>query len=165
MQADLPWRIGQGMDVHALVEGRDLIVGGVKLDYPLGLLGHSDADVLAHAICDALLGAARMGDIGHHFPDDDPAYKNADSMKLLRRVARSLEENGWGIVNVDATIIAQAPKMAPHLPEMIKNLARAMDIAPQRVNLKATTTERLGFTGRAEGLVAQAVALIALLDT
>jgi 2-C-methyl-D-erythritol 2,4-cyclodiphosphate synthase len=164
MQANLPWRIGQGFDVHAFAAGRELIIGGVKIEHPLGLAGHSDADVLAHAICDALLGAARLGDIGHHFPDTDPAYKGIDSLKLLGRVTRALEERGWGIVNVDATIIAQAPKMAPHLPAMSERLAAAMDVDPGRINLKATTTERLGFTGRAEGIAAQAVALVALVE-
>ena len=162
MQADLAWRVGQGFDVHALAEDRALIIGGVRLEHPRGLAGHSDADVLAHAIADALLGAAGLGDIGRHFPDDDPTFKDADSLKLLAKVARNLEERGWGIVNVDATIIAQAPKMAPHLPAMAERLGQALKIHPSRVNLKATTTERLGFTGRGEGIAAQAVAFIAV---
>jgi 2-C-methyl-D-erythritol 2,4-cyclodiphosphate synthase len=161
MQADFPLRVGQGFDVHAFAEGRDLILGGVKIDHPLGLAGHSDADVLAHAIADALLGAAGLSDIGHHFPDTDPRWKGADSLKLLEHVAGLLAERGLGIVNVDATIVAQAPKMAPHLSAMAERLAEAMGVAPDRVNLKATTTERLGFTGRGEGIAAQAVALVA----
>lgn len=164
MQADVPWRVGQGFDVHAFAEGRALILGGVRIEHPLGLAGHSDADVLAHAIADALLGAARLGDIGRHFPDTDPEFKGADSLKLLATVVRKLQDGGWGIVNVDATIIAQAPKMAPHIGQMQENLARAMRVHASRVNVKATTTERLGFTGRAEGIAAQAVALIALVD-
>lgn len=161
MQAESTFRIGQGFDVHAFVEGRPLILGGVALDHPLGLAGHSDADVLAHAITDALLGAAGLGDIGHHFPDTDGLWKDADSLDLLGRVTRELGDGGWGIANVDATVIAEAPKLAPHLPEMIARLAQAMGIAPNRLNLKATTSERLGFTGRGEGIAAQAVALIA----
>jgi 2-C-methyl-D-erythritol 2,4-cyclodiphosphate synthase len=165
MQANVPWRVGQGFDVHAFAEGRDLILGGVKIEHTMGLLGHSDADVLAHAIADALLGAARLGDIGRHFPDTDPAFKGADSLKLLSHVTKLLENNGWGIVNVDATIIAQAPKMAPHIPQMAENLAHAMRIDPSRINVKATTTEKLGFTGRKEGIAAQAIALLALEET
>ena len=161
MQSDSHFRVGQGFDVHAFAEGRPLIIGGVQIDYPLGLLGHSDADVLAHAITDALLGASGGGDIGHHFPDTDAEWKDADSIELLRRVVHDLSGGGWGIVNVDATIIAQSPKMAPHLPGMIARLAHAMGIEPGRINLKATTTERLGFTGRSEGIAAQAVALLA----
>lgn len=161
MQADSPWRVGQGYDVHAFAAGRALILGGVKIEHPVGLAGHSDADVLAHAIADALLGAARLGDIGRHFPDTDPAFKGADSLKLLESVARKLEAEGYGVVNVDALIIAQAPKMAPHIPAMQENLARAMGVDPARVNVKATTTEKLGFTGRKEGIAASAVALIA----
>jgi 2-C-methyl-D-erythritol 2,4-cyclodiphosphate synthase len=160
MQADSPFRIGQGFDVHAFAEGRPLIVGGVRIDHPRGLAGHSDADVLAHAVANALLGAARLGDIGRHFPDTDPEWKGADSLKLLAAVAALLAERGWGVVNVDATIVAQAPRMAPHLPAMAERLAGAMNIEPGRVNLKATTTERLGFIGRAEGIAAQAVALL-----
>lgn len=164
MEAKAPWRVGQGFDVHAFAEGRPLILGGVRIEHARGLAGHSDADVLAHAIADALLGAARLGDIGQHFPDTDPAYAGADSLRLLAHVTRLLADQGWGIVNVDATIIAQAPRMAPHIPAMGENLARAMEIPAQRVNVKATTTERLGFTGRGEGIAAQAVALIGLLD-
>ncbi len=160
MQAESPLRVGQGFDVHAFAAGRALILGGVRLDHPRGLLGHSDADVLAHAITDALLGAAGRGDIGHHFPDTDAQWKDADSLELLRRVAAELAGAGWGIVNVDATVIAQAPKLAPHLPAMVKRLAEALGVAPERVNLKATTSERLGFTGREEGIAAQAVALL-----
>lgn len=161
MQADLSFRVGQGFDVHAFAEGRDLIIGGVRIEHARGLLGHSDADVLAHAITDALLGAARLGDIGRHFPDTDAAWKDADSIELLRAVTGLLERGGWGIVNIDATIIAQAPKMAPHLPAMVERLAGAMGIAPERINLKATTTEWLGFTGRGEGIASLATALIA----
>jgi 2-C-methyl-D-erythritol 2,4-cyclodiphosphate synthase len=160
VQADANFRVGQGFDVHPFAKGRELIIGGVRIDHPKGLAGHSDADVLAHAIADALLGAARLGDIGHHFPDDDPAYRGADSISLLARVAGRLAQAGWGVVNVDTTIIAQAPRMAPHLPVMIEKLAEALGVAPERVNLKATTTERLGFTGRGEGIAAEAVALI-----
>jgi 2-C-methyl-D-erythritol 2,4-cyclodiphosphate synthase len=161
MQADSAYRIGQGFDVHAFAEGRALIVGGVRIAHPRGLAGHSDADVLAHAIADALLGAAGLGDIGHHFPDSDARWKDADSLKLLAHVAGLLAERGWGVVNVDATIVAQTPKMAPHLPAMREKLAGAMGIEAGRVNLKATTTERLGFAGREEGIAAQATAMIA----
>lgn len=164
MQADSPWRVGQGYDVHAFAAGRALILGGVTIEHPVGLAGHSDADVLAHAIADALLGAARLGDIGRHFPDTDPAFKGADSLVLLESVARKLEAEGYGIVNVDALIIAQAPKMAPHIPAMQENLARAMGVEPGRVNVKATTTEKLGFTGRKEGIASSAVALIARVE-
>lgn len=164
MQADSPWRVGQGYDVHAFATGRALILGGVTIEHPVGLAGHSDADVLAHAIADALLGAARLGDIGRHFPDTDPAFKGADSLVLLESVARKLEAEGYGIVNVDALIIAQAPKMAPHIPAMQENLARAMGVEPARVNVKATTTEKLGFTGRKEGIASSAVALIARVE-
>jgi 2-C-methyl-D-erythritol 2,4-cyclodiphosphate synthase len=153
-------RIGQGFDVHRLVEGRRLIVGGVEIPCERGLLGHSDADVLLHAVCDALLGAAGLGDIGRHFPDTDPRYEGIDSRKLLREVARLLREEGYRVENLDATIIAQAPRMAPHIPLMIENIAADLGIMPERVNVKATTTERLGFTGRGEGIAAQAVCLI-----
>jgi len=153
-------RVGQGFDVHQLVEGRKLIVGGVDIPYARGLLGHSDADVLLHAICDALLGAAGLGDIGRHFPDSDPRYKGIDSRRLLREVARLLREKGWSIANLDATIIAQAPKMAPHIPLMIENIAADLEAATDCINIKATTTEKLGFTGRGEGIAAQAVCLI-----
>lgn len=153
-------RIGQGIDVHKLVEGRDLWIAGVKIPYHLGLLGHSDADVALHALCDALLGAASMRDIGYHFPDTDPTYKGADSRVLLRRVREMLNENGFTIGNVDVTIAAQAPKMLPHIPQMIQNIADDLSIDPDCVSVKATTTEHLGFTGRGEGIAAFAVALI-----
>jgi 2-C-methyl-D-erythritol 2,4-cyclodiphosphate synthase len=153
-------RIGQGFDVHALAEGRKLIIGGVEIPYGKGLEGHSDADVLLHAICDALLGAAGLGDIGRHFPDTDPRYSGIDSRKLLRYVVSLIKETNLKVVNVDATIIAQAPRMAPHVPRMIANIAEDLGIAPAAINVKATTTEHLGFAGRGEGIAAQAVALI-----
>ena len=153
-------RIGQGFDVHPLVSGRKLIVGGVEIAHPKGLEGHSDADVLLHAICDALLGAAGLGDIGRHYPDADPAYAGADSRALLRDVAQQLREKKLKVVNLDATILAQAPRMAPHMPRMIANIAADLGIAPAAVNLKATTTEGLGFVGRLEGIAAQAIALL-----
>ena len=153
-------RIGHGYDVHRLVPGRDLILGGVKLDYPLGLDGHSDADVLTHAVMDALLGAAGLGDIGRHFPDSDPAYKGIDSQKLLARVRDLLREQGFRVGNIDVTLIAQAPKLAPHISEMERTLAATLEIDPSRLNLKATTEERLGFTGRGEGISCHAVCLI-----
>jgi len=153
-------RIGQGFDVHPLVSGRKLIVGGVEIAHPKGLEGHSDADVLLHAICDALLGAAGLGDIGRHYPDTDPAYAGADSRALLRDVAQKLREKKLKVVNLDATILAQAPRMAPHMPRMIANIAADLGIAAAAVNLKATTTEGLGFVGRLEGIAAQAVALV-----
>ncbi len=153
-------RVGQGFDVHQLVEGRKLIVGGVEIPYERGLLGHSDADVLLHAICDALLGAAALGDIGRHFPDTDPRYKGIDSRRLLREVARLLRDQCYRVVNLDATIIAQAPKMAPHIPQMVANIASDLGVAADCVNVKATTTEKLGYTGRGEGVAAQAVCLI-----
>lgn len=153
-------RVGQGFDVHALVAGRPLIIGGVTIAHDKGLEGHSDADVLLHAVCDALLGAAALGDIGRHFPDTDPAYKGADSRVLLRAVAKLLESNTYQVLNVDATIIAQAPKMAPHIPAMIANIAADLGIAPGRVNVKAKTTERLGFTGRGEGIACEAIVLM-----
>ena len=153
-------RIGHGYDVHKLVPGRDLILGGVKLDHELGLLGHSDADVLAHAVMDALLGAAALGDIGQMFPDSDPRYAGADSLALLERVTARLNAAGYRVGNVDATVIAQKPKLAPHIPQMRENLARAMGVDPGRVSVKATTEERLGFTGREEGVAAHAVALV-----
>ena len=151
-------RIGQGFDVHALVAGRKLVIGGVTIPYHLGLDGHSDADVLLHAICDALLGAAALGDVGRRFPDTDSRYKDADSRALLRAVREMLTERR--IVNVDATIIAQVPRMAPHIAAMTRNIAADLEVAPQAVNVKATTTESLGFTGRGEGIAAQAVVLI-----
>ncbi len=153
-------RIGQGFDVHALVEGRRLIIGGVEIPYEKGLLGHSDAYVLLHAVCDALIGAAGLGDIGKHFPDTDMRFHDADSRVLLREVARLVRNAGYAIVNVDSTIIAQAPKMAPHIQEMRERIAADLGISPRDVNVKAKTTERLGFTGRGEGIAAEAVALI-----
>lgn len=153
-------RIGHGFDVHALIEGRKLIVGGVDIPYERGLAGHSDADVLLHAICDALLGAAGLGDIGRHFPDTSAEFKGIDSRVLLRRVAEQLKERAWQVGNVDATIIAQAPKMAPHIARMTAHIADDLGIAIDRVNVKATTTEKLGFTGRGEGIAAEAVCLI-----
>ncbi len=153
-------RIGQGFDVHALVAGRKLIIGGVDIPYEKGLDGHSDADVLLHAICDALLGAAGLGDIGRHFPDTDPRYKGADSRVLLRAVAEKIATAHYAVVNIDATIIAQAPKMAPHAERMAANIAADLGIARGAVNIKAKTTERLGFTGRGEGIAAEAVALL-----
>lgn len=154
------FRVGQGYDVHRLVTDRRLILGGVDIPYEKGLLGHSDADVLAHAIMDALLGAAALGDIGKLFPDSDPEYEGADSLMLTRRVARVLEENGYAISNVDATIIAQSPKLAPYIDKMRENIAAALNIPVPDVSVKATTEERLGFTGRKEGIAAQAAALI-----
>jgi 2-C-methyl-D-erythritol 2,4-cyclodiphosphate synthase len=153
-------RIGQGFDVHQLVTGRKLIIGGVDIPFEKGLLGHSDADVLLHAICDAILGAAALGDIGKHFADTDAKYKDIDSRILLRVVAKKVEESGFLIGNVDATIIAQAPKMAPHIALMVANIAADLGIAQNAVNVKATTTEQLGYTGRGEGIAAQAVALL-----
>lgn len=153
-------RIGMGYDVHKLVEDRDLILGGVKIPYEKGLLGHSDADVLIHAIMDALLGAAALGDIGKHFPDTDPAYKGISSVKLLKHVAELLEDKLYVIGNIDATIIAQRPKMAPHIPQMRKNIAEALRIELDQINIKATTEEGLGFTGSGEGISAQAVACL-----
>lgn len=153
-------RIGQGFDAHALVAGRKLVIGGVTIPHEKGLAGHSDADVLIHAVCDALLGAAGLGDIGRHFPDSDSRYKDVDSRRLLREVARLLKERGLKAANVDATIIAQAPKMAPHIPAMRANLAADLGVAADAVNLKAKTTEKLGFVGRGEGIAAEAVALL-----
>lgn len=153
-------RIGQGFDAHALVAGRKLVIGGVEIPHETGLAGHSDADVLIHALCDALLGAAGLGDIGAHFPDNDARYKDIDSRKLLREVAQLLKRKKLRVVNVDATIIAQAPKMAPHISAMRANLASDLGIAADAVNIKAKTTERLGFVGRGEGIAADAVALL-----
>lgn len=153
-------RIGHGYDVHRLVPDRPLILGGVTIDYELGLLGHSDADVLLHALCDALLGAAGLGDIGRHFPDSDPAYKGCDSRLLLRRVMGMVAKKGYLLANIDATIVCQQPKLAPHIPTMIDHIAADCNLAPEQVNIKATTTERLGFCGRGEGIAAHAVALI-----
>jgi len=153
-------RIGHGFDVHALVENRKLIVGGVDIPFELGLAGHSDADVLLHAICDALLGAAGLGDIGRHFPDTDAAFAGIDSRILLRQVAEQLKARGWRAGNVDATLIAQAPKMAPYIARMTAHIADDLGVAIEHVNVKATTTEKLGFTGRGEGIAAEAVCLI-----
>ncbi|RKM62968.1 2-C-methyl-D-erythritol 2,4-cyclodiphosphate synthase [Butyrivibrio sp. XB500-5] len=152
--------IGMGYDVHRLVEGRDLIIGGVNIPYEKGLLGHSDADVLLHAIMDALLGAAALGDIGKHFPDTDPKYKGADSVALLREVGKMLNENHYLIENIDATIIAQAPKMRPHIDKMRENIAEALGIELSQINVKATTEEGLGFTGSGEGISSQAICLL-----
>ena len=153
-------RIGQGFDVHALVAGRKLIIGGVEISFHLGLLGHSDADVLLHAICDALLGGVALGDIGQHFPDSDPRYKGIDSRELLRQVMNLVAAQGYRVENVDATIIAQAPKMTPHIPAMVANIAADLGVALAAINVKATTTEQLGFTGRGEGIAAQAICLL-----
>jgi 2-C-methyl-D-erythritol 2,4-cyclodiphosphate synthase len=153
-------RVGQGFDVHRLVAGRRLVVGGVEIAHDKGLLGHSDADVLLHAICDALLGAAALGDIGKHFPDSDPRFQDIDSRELLRQVARLLADRGRRVVNIDATIVAEAPRMAPHIPRMVANIAADVGIEPHYVNVKATTTEGLGFTGRGEGIAAQAICLV-----
>lgn len=153
-------RIGQGFDVHALVAGRKLIIGGVVIPYHLGLAGHSDADVLLHAICDALLGAAGLGDIGQHFPDTDARYQGIDSRALLREVSRLVRGQGYDVSNLDATIIAQAPKMAPHIAQMVAHIAADLGIKVDDINIKATTTEQLGFAGRGEGIAAQAICLI-----
>lgn len=154
------FRIGQGFDVHALVPGRRLVLGGVEIPYERGLLGHSDADVLAHAVTDALLGAAGLGDIGHHFPDTDARFAGADSLVLLAEAVRRVREAGYSVGNVDATIVAQAPRMAPYIGEMNARLARAIGVEVGQVNVKARTTERLGFEGRGEGISAHAVALL-----
>ncbi len=156
----VPFRVGTGFDVHQLVVGRALIIGGVTIPYERGLLGHSDADVLLHAIADALLGAAALGDIGKHFPDTDPAHRGVDSRVLLRAVVTRVLESGWCVVNIDATIIAQAPKMAPHIMQMRSNIAADCRVAQDCVSVKATTTEQLGFTGRGEGIAAQASTLL-----
>jgi 2-C-methyl-D-erythritol 2,4-cyclodiphosphate synthase len=153
-------RIGQGFDVHPLVAGRRLVIGGVEIPYEKGLLGHSDADVLLHAICDALLGAAALGDIGRHFPDSDARLKGIDSRELLRRVGALLRERGLRIANIDATIIAQAPRMSPHISTMVANIAADLRVQAGAVNVKATTTEHLGFAGRGEGIAASAVCLV-----
>jgi 2-C-methyl-D-erythritol 2,4-cyclodiphosphate synthase len=155
-----PYRIGQGYDCHALVPGRALIIGGVNIPHRWGLLGHSDADVLLHAITDALIGAAGLGDIGRHFPDTDPNYAGADSRALLKDAGRLVREAGYEIGNIDATVIAQAPKMAPHVPAMIINIAADLELDPQQVNIKAKTNERLGWEGREEGIGADAIVLI-----
>ena len=153
-------RVGQGSDIHALVAGRRLIIGGVDIPHERGLLGHSDADVLVHAVIDALLGAAALGDIGRHFPDSDERYRGADSRVLLRATRDLLAQAGWAIVNIDSTINAQRPKMAPHIPQMIETLAADLQLPTDRVNVKAKTAESLGFVGRQEGISADAVALI-----
>jgi|SRR5215467_2337506 len=153
-------RVGQGFDVHALVAGRRLVVGGVAIPFEKGLAGHSDADVLIHAVCDALLGAAALGDIGRHFPDTDPRYKDADSRAFLREVAAKVRKAGFEIANLDATIHAEAPKMAPHIPAMVANLCSDLGLPPGRVNVKAKTAERLGAIGRGEGIAAEAIALL-----
>jgi 2-C-methyl-D-erythritol 2,4-cyclodiphosphate synthase len=157
-------RIGQGFDVHALVAGRRLVLGGVEIPFDRGLEGHSDADVLVHAVIDALLGAAALGDIGRHFPDADPRYRDADSRALLREVGAKLARRGLRVCNVDATVIAQAPRLAPHIDAMTSNLASDLGLARERVNVKATTTETLGFTGRGEGIAAMAVALVETME-
>lgn len=154
------FRIGQGYDVHQLVAGRKLILGGVEIPHPTGLLGHSDADALLHAITDALLGAVALGDIGRHFPDSDPRYKGADSRVLLRAAVALLAEKGWRPVNVDATLIAQKPKLAPHAPQMVANIAADLGIGEECVNIKGKTNEKLGYLGREEAIEAQAIALV-----
>jgi 2-C-methyl-D-erythritol 2,4-cyclodiphosphate synthase len=153
-------RIGQGLDVHAFAAGRKLMIGGVEIPHHKGLAGHSDADVLLHAICDALLGAAGLGDIGQHYPDTDPQFSEIDSRKLLRDVAKKLAGLKLRVVNIDATIVAEAPRMAPHVTRMIGNIAADLGVKPAAINIKATTTERLGFIGRGEGIAAMAVALV-----
>ncbi|MBQ7162255.1 MAG: 2-C-methyl-D-erythritol 2,4-cyclodiphosphate synthase [Bacteroidales bacterium] len=153
-------RVGQGFDVHRLVEGRQFFLGGLCLPFEKGLLGHSDADVLIHAICDALLGAAGLRDIGYHFPDNDPQYAGIDSKILLQRTTALLKERGWRVGNIDATVCAERPKLNPFIPQMQDTLAPLMEVAPEQVSIKATTTEKLGFTGREEGIAALAVALI-----
>ena len=158
------FKIGQGFDVHALAAGRRLLIGGVEIPYPRGLLGHSDGDVLLHAICDALLGAAGLGDIGQHFPDTDGSYKGADSLDLLREVGARIGALRFNVGNVDCTIIAQEPRMAPHIPDMVRNIAGALHIPAAKVNVKAKTTERLGYLGRGEGIAAEAVALLEIPD-
>ena len=153
-------RVGEGFDVHALVPGRDLIIGGVKIDHHLGLLGHSDADVLLHAITDALLGAAALGDIGQHFPDTDPRFKGANSVELLKAVQKKLSELGWHIINVDSTVIAQAPKLMPHIMKMCESIAQALELSVSRVNVKAKTAEKLGPVGLEQSIEARAVVLL-----
>ncbi len=157
-------RIGQGFDVHAFADERSLVIGGVAIPHSRGLLGHSDADVLLHAVCDALLGAAGLGDIGRLYPDNDPAYVGIDSRKLLRETAQRITERGYRVVNVDATVLAQAPRLAPYMDRMAENIAADLGVSRGRVNVKATTTERLGFLGREEGIAAQAVVLLDLVE-
>ena len=159
------YRIGHGYDVHRLVPGRDLILGGVKIPFDLGLLGHSDADVLTHAVMDAVLGAAALGDIGRHFPDSDDRYLGADSLELAAETARKIAEKGYRVCNIDGTVIAQAPKLAPYLPDMVRNLSRVYGIPEDRVNVKATTEEHLGFTGSGEGIAAHAICLLHPIST
>lgn len=154
------YRIGHGFDVHALAPNRRLILGGVEIPHERGLLGHSDADALLHAICDACLGAAALGDIGRHFPDTDPRFKDIDSRELLRRVRASVADAGWRVLNVDATVIAQRPRLAPYVPRMCAEIAAALALDEGSVNIKATTTEKLGFTGREEGIAAEAVVML-----
>lgn len=161
----VPFRIGQGFDVHALVPGRPLIIGGVTIPYSRGLLGHSDADVLLHTITDAVLGAAGLGDIGRHFPDTDPRFEGADSRVLLREAAAAARAAGWVTVNVDATVIARAPRILPHVSAMVANIAADLGVEPGVINVKGKTTEKLGFTGRGEGIAAQAVALMVRVGT
>ena len=153
-------RVGYGFDVHRLVEGRELWIGGIKIEHTLGLLGHSDADVLIHAVCDALLGAATLRDIGYNFPDTDMQYKDIDSKILLKRTVDLLASKGWQVVNVDATVCAERPKLNPHIPEMQKVMAQVMGVDPDQVSIKATTTEKLGFTGRKEGIAVESVVLL-----
>ena len=160
MNQSPPFRIGQGYDCHALVAGRKLVIGGVTIPHATGLMGHSDADVLLHAVTDALIGAAALGDIGKHFPDTDARFAGADSIVLLREIALRVQQSGYSIGNIDATIIAQAPKMAPHIPQMIACIADALGVAVGQVNVKAKTNEKLGYLGREEGIAAEAVALI-----
>lgn len=160
MNGQCPYRIGHGYDVHRFVENRDLILGGVKIPFKLGLLGHSDADVLLHAIMDAMLGAAALGDIGKHFPDSDPAYEGSDSLELTKKVNALLKEHGWTVVNVDATVVAQKPRLADRIEEMRRNIADALAAEIDCVSVKATTEEKLGFTGRMEGVSAHAVCMI-----
>lgn len=160
MTGPLPFRIGQGFDVHRFSENRRLILGGVDIPFDRGLAGHSDADVLTHAICDALLGAAALGDIGRHFPDTDPQFKDANSLKLLARVVELVDSSGWSIGNIDATVIAQSPRLAPHIDAMRSKLGQACDLDSERLAIKATTSEGLGFTGRSEGIAAMAIALL-----
>lgn len=158
-------RVGQGYDVHQLKPGYPLWLGGIEIDYPLGAVGHSDADVLLHVLCDALLGAAALGDIGTHFPDTDPAYKGIDSKKLLKSVVELLHDKGWQVINVDATVMLQLPKLKPHIPQMRAIIAPLLAIEEEAVSVKATTTEKLGFVGREEGIAAMAVCLIAKKDS
>lgn len=160
----VPFRVGQGFDVHALVAGRPLIVGGVSIPFGQGLLGHSDADVLLHALTDALLGAAGLGDIGRLFPDTDPAHAGADSRVLLRTAFARVKAAGWQVVNIDATIICKAPRIMPHAPQMVANIAADLEIEPSAINIKGKTTEKLGFTGRGEGIAAQVVSLLAAIE-